>query len=351
MSSTEIFSQQDIDALLGGGAPAVTKKRTELRHVTTGDENVQIYDFRRPHRVSKDRLRALEAMYERMAKALEAWLIAKLRGPIEVTLQSVEQLSFGEFAMSLPSPCASFIFDISGSGGQQGVIDFGLDFTFHVVDRFFGGAGTHLDLARPLTPIEKRANRLVADRVASLLAETWRDNVHIDVGISGFESVPEILQTASREDPMLVTNLKLRCDQITSLIGICVPFVSLEKFFSGQGKRRVKHPGGGQSHEVRAARFVTEGLLLETSVPLSARLPQFELSMREIGALEVGSVIATGIRLDAEVEVLIAGESRLRAAPGRAPGGRSLALQVLHSLPRPETAPQPQPLDIEDDRA
>lgn len=82
-----------------------------------------MYDFRRPHRVSKERLRTLEAMYERLVKSLEGWLIGRVRGQVELSLQSVEQFSFGEFVLSLPTPCASYIFDVRDTGGQQGVID------------------------------------------------------------------------------------------------------------------------------------------------------------------------------------------------------------------------------------
>ena len=78
--------------------------------------DVQVYDWRRPHRVSKERLRTLEAMYERLVKGLEAWLVSRVRGQVEVRLQGVEQFSFGEFTLSLPMPCSAFIFDIAGTG-------------------------------------------------------------------------------------------------------------------------------------------------------------------------------------------------------------------------------------------
>lgn len=330
--STEIFSQSDIDALLDGRTDG-QQRRPAGRE---GADEVQIYDFRRPNRVSTDRLRALEAMHERMSKAMEAWLIAKLRSPVEVSLQSVEQFSFGEFVMSLPTPCASFIFDVSGAGGQQGVIDLGLDLSFHVVDRLFGGAGDPMRLERGLTPIEKKANRLVAERVAALLVDTWQDAAQLEASISGFESVPEILQAAGREDPVLVTNLKVQAGAVSSLISICLPFASVEKFFSSQGSRRVKHPGGaGAVHG--GDRAVTSGLLLETRIPLSARLPRFELSMKEVAALAEGSIIATGLRLDEPLEVWLGDEPRMRASAGRGAGSRNLALQILDALPRKAT--------------
>src|SRR5690606_25045641 len=91
--SSEILSQNDIDLLLGGGGLPGAAERGPA------EREVQLYDFRRPHRVSKDRLRTLEAMYERFAKSVEGWIMGRVRDQVEITLQSVEQLSFGDFAL------------------------------------------------------------------------------------------------------------------------------------------------------------------------------------------------------------------------------------------------------------
>lgn len=329
--SSELFSQSDIDALLGGNLAAAPAPKAAAQAKPKVD--AQLYDFRRPHRVSKDKLRALEAMYERMAKSLESWLIGRLRGQVEVNLQGVEQISFGEFVLSLANPCASYLVDIGGLAGQQGVIDIGLDFAYYVVDRLFGGQGDPVDLSRALSTIEKKAVWMVADRIRALLADTWRDNVPLDLMLSGFESVPEILQAGNREDPMLIANFEVRTGAVTGLVGVCMPFVALEKFFSSQGSRRIKNPAGA-GREGEVARQLTEGLIRETPVPVSARLPEFKLAMREIAALQVGSVISTGVPSTTEIDVWVGDERRLRALPGRS--GKMLALQVLHSLAGPD---------------
>lgn len=345
--SSEIFSQSDLSALLGGAARAAAAAAAPSagereERGTRPLPDVHLYDFRRPHRVSKDRLRALEAMYERLGKSLEGWLIGRVRSQVEVTLQSVEQFSFGEFTLSLPSPCAAFIFDVSDTGGQHGVIEIGLDFGFYVVERFFGGNSEPAQMERGLSNIEIRAVRLVADRIRVLLMETWHDHVPMELAFSGFESLPEILQSSNREDPVLVANFAAKVGTVTGRVRVCLPFSPLEKFFSGQGSRRVKNPGGSP-REIEAARRLTETLLMETPLPLSARLPEFRLSMGELSALEVGSVISTGVPCDAEVEVWVGGERRLRALPGRA--AKTLALRIVQSLPVPATEPEPVPAE------
>ena len=199
--ASETLSQHDIDRLLGGGASRGAPR-------AGAPMDVQVYDFRRPARVSKERLRTLEAMYERLVKNLEAWVISRVRGQIEVRLQSVEQFSFGEFTLSLPTPCSSFVFDV-GTTGQKGVIDIGPEFGFYVIDRVFGGTGQAAPLTRSLTPIERMAMRTVADRVVQLTEEIWQDHVPMELNVTGFESSPEILQVANREDPVLVANVEI----------------------------------------------------------------------------------------------------------------------------------------------
>ena len=319
--SSETLSQHDIDRLLGGGSRPSPAAAAGM--------DVQVYDFRRPHRVSKERLRTLEAMYERLVKGLEAWLISRVRGQIEVRLQSVEQFSFGEFTLSLPMPCSSFIFDITGTG-QKGVIDVGPEFSTYIIDRLFGGEGAGSALTRTLTPIERMAVRSVADKVSGLLQEIWQDHVALDINITGFESSPEILQVVNREDPVLVANVEFTTGNVSSLLLICLPFSVLDKFFTSSGQQRnALLTTSDQERETTRQR--SEHSLRATKVPLTARLPEFQLSMRDIAGITEGTIIPTGIPTDARVIVRAGTQERFIGHPGRVSG--NLAVRILDAVP------------------
>jgi flagellar motor switch protein FliM len=327
--TTETLSQHDIDRLLGGrGGARLTPNTAEAM-------GVQVYDWRRPHRVSKERLRTLEAMYERLAKGLEVSLSARVRGTLEVRLQSVEQFAFGEFALSLPLPCSSYLVDIAGTG-QQGIIDIGPEFSTYLVDKLFGGEGNGAALSRALTPIERMAVRSVADRVAQLLKEIWQDHVPMDLAVTGFESSPEMLQVMGRDDPVLVANIEFAAGNVSSLLLICLPIAVLEKFFSANAQQRVA-PVTTTDAERDAARQRSEAALRATKVPLTARLPDFQLSMRDIARLEVGSVIPTGIPKDARVIVRAGAQERFIGHPGRVSG--NLAIRILDAVPSASPSP------------
>ncbi|MDF1505256.1 FliM/FliN family flagellar motor switch protein [Roseisolibacter sp. H3M3-2] len=335
--SSDMLSQFDIDRLLGGAGAAVPAAAANAfgggASAAAADQEVTAYDFRRPHRVSKERLRTLEAMYERLCKSLEGWLVSRARGHVELRLQSVEQFSFGEFALSLPTPCATYVFDVKGSGGVQGVIDVGHEFAYFLIDRLFGGGGAPSIPGRALSPVERMAVRTVAERTASLLEEIWFDHVPLELSVTGFESSPEILQIANREDPVLVANIEAVAGQASSLLLICLPFSVLEKFFQSSGQRRIGGAAGSE-REQREARQRTELALRATPVAVSARLPQFQMSLRDLSNLAPGQVLSTGIPRDAELSVLIGGRERSRGAAGRV--GRRLAVRLLDQLSPPQ---------------
>lgn len=318
--SIETLSQNDIDRMLGGVTPPATV-------AVGGGADVQVYDFRRPHRVSKERLRTLEAMYERLAKSLEAWLISRVRRQVTLRMLSVEQFSFGEFTLSLPTPCASYGFDIRNAHGRKGVIDIGHEFAYFIVDRLFGGSSKQpIQLDRGLTPIERLAVRVVVERLTTLIEEVWHDHVSLDLELTTFESFPEMIQSANQDDPVLVANIEVAVEEQTSLIVICLPFSVLETFFSSADRRRVVDVVTTEQ-ERRLARETVEGSLRKTHVDVAAQLPAFRVPMRHLLGLPVGAVLATGLPTDTSLNLYINGTPRYRVAPGRI--GQQLAVRVL----------------------
>jgi len=302
--------------------------------------NVQVYDFQRPHRVSRERLRTLEAMYGRLVKSFEGWLIGRVRGVVDLRLNGVEQISFGEYVLSLPASCNSFLLDIKDRAGddavgEQAVIDIGRELAYFLVDRLFGGGSETTILDRALTPIERLAVRVVAERIMALVQEVWEDHVELELGLSGFESIPEILQAAPREAPVLVTSIQATFGSTSSLVSICLPLSVLEKFFAVSGsKTTAQSPRRG----LVGQRAIAEGALRATSIEVAARLPDFRLSMRDIAGLKVGSMLSTGIPVDSNVNLLVGSQARFKTSPGRV--GRKLAVRVLEALnagPLPST--------------
>jgi flagellar motor switch protein FliM len=233
--------------------------------------------------------------------------------------------------LSLPASCKSFMLDIKDRAGddavgEQAVIDIGRELAYFLVDRLFGGGSGTTILDRALTPIERLAVRVVAERIMGLVQEVWEDHVELELSLSGFESIPEIIQAAPRESPVLVASINATFGGTTSLVSICLPLSVLEKFFAMSSKTTAQPP----RRELVGQRMVAESALRATSIEVAARLPEFRLLMREIAGLKVGSMLSTGIPIDSNVNLLVGTQAHFKTAPGRV--GRKLAVRVLESL-------------------
>ena len=331
-SSSQALAQDDIDRILRPSSAPPERKRANQ-----GDVDVQIYDFRRPRRVSLERMRTLEVMYERLVKSLEGWMMARVRGQIELHLQSVDQITFGEYLLFLNSPCCSYLVGIKDAGGQQGVIDFGLELSYFLIDRLFGGSGDPTILDRALSPIERMALRVVAERVLVQVQEVWQDLLPLDMTLAGFESVPEILQACTREDSVLVVNIGAAFSGKTGTISMCLPLAVLEQFFASSPTGNHTIQSVGSEEELLANRDATEVQLRATRVPVTARMGEFRVSLSQLASLHVGMVLPTGIVTDAPIQIIIGSTPRFQGSGGRV--GRRLAVRVQDPIDAPKGAP------------
>lgn len=302
-------------------------------------ENIEIYDFRRPYRVSRDRMRTLEALYDRLVKMLEGWLVGRLRTQVEIAVEEVSQVSYGEFTNSLENPCAAFIFDVHGSGGQHGVINIEMGLAYHIVDRLFGGDGRTVDMRRPLTKVERMAIRPLAERVGGALTDIWQGLVTLDVDIREFQSMPDMLKTSARDESVLLATLTVSAairgrgdtptvvddPRATGRIQVVLPFAVLDQFLMNSNKRNVRDMPGTEE-ELARARLVAEGGLRVSRTVVAARLPEFSMTLEELAYLRVGDVVPTGISVETPLRVLVGEAERYLAVPGKV--GRRMAARI-----------------------
>jgi len=295
---------------------------------------LRVYDFRKPARLSKERKRSLEAIYGLLAKALEGWLRGRVRDPISLELRNVEEITYGEFLTALPTPCSSFIVDDVKASGQQGIIDFGKDLAFFLVDRLLGGTGQPAIFDRSLTPTERLLVRIAAERVTVQLKDVWKDYVDMDLTISGFESIPEMLLIANREDPVLVSTLEVSTGNMRSPITLCLPISSLERFFISTAARKTP-PAQGTPDQRLEERKHMEGTLRTARVPVQARFREINVRLGDLASLKEGSVLNTGLSPNAGLFILVSGQRRFLGTPGKL-GGKLAALIEAPVNPEPE---------------
>ena len=315
------LSQDQIDALVHGKQPDATGVPRGM--------DVLPYDFIRPPRISRERRATLEAIYTRFAQQLQSYLSSRLRMPLDVTVSSVEQAMFSEFLQALPTPCAAFVVDLAGATGAHGVIELGTPFSFFLVDRLFGGPGEVRELNRALTALEQTVIRGVTERALGMLRDAWEDHLELGTEIMGFESAPDALQIANREDNVLVTDLEIRANGMSGRVTVCLPLLVLETFL--QDKTAMKIPVGRHSRESASSRRQVESALQQVGLEVRATLPSLRMRTGDVAALAVGQVLRTRMPASVPIEVRVNGRLQYLGVLGQS--RRRLGVRITTTAP------------------
>src|SRR6185503_10401292 len=156
----EVLSQAEVESLLttmeAGGARTGAPKPTPPKGPSRLRDRVLPYDFKRPERVGKEQMRALQSLHEGFGRNFGAALSALLRSIIEVKLTSVDQLTYGEFVFSLENPTC---FNVLAAEPLEGnlILDVNPSILYPIIDRMLGGGkDANAATRRPLTEIELR---------------------------------------------------------------------------------------------------------------------------------------------------------------------------------------------------
>ena len=99
----EFLSQDEIDALLdiadedGDFAEVEESANKAIR-----ERSYAIYDFKKPNRISAEQMKAFNALHDKMLRSTISELSAMLRKIVDIKLYSIEQMTYGEFILSIP---------------------------------------------------------------------------------------------------------------------------------------------------------------------------------------------------------------------------------------------------------
>ncbi len=101
MSSADLLSQEEIDALLHGVDEGDIETETDAFRE---DESIRSYDFTSQERIVRGRMPTLEMVNERFARYFRISLFNFLRRSAEISISSIQVQKFSEYIQSLVCP-------------------------------------------------------------------------------------------------------------------------------------------------------------------------------------------------------------------------------------------------------
>ena len=194
-----------------------------------------IYDFKRPERVSKDQMRAIEGIHEAFARNFGASMSAFLRSIVEVKIGDTEQLTYNEFIHSLPNPTCFNLLNIRPWDGSI-CLEISPMIIFPLLDRLLGGATNETFIPqRALTTIEQRLVGRIIDRALKLLTDSWSSLGTTEMQLTQSESNPHLVQVVAPNEVVVVITFELKLTGKSGTMCLCIPFTTLEPVLDKTG--------------------------------------------------------------------------------------------------------------------
>ena len=324
---SDVLDQSEVDALLAaveGGQMQQEAPPTVFGRVGRHRVDVHVYDFKRPERVSKDQMRALEALHEGFGRNFGAALSGYLRTIVEVNVANIEQLTYSEFIHSLPNPTCFNLLKAEQLDGQL-CLEISPLIIYPIIDRLLGGSNADLFIPqRPLTQIEQRLVQRITDRATHHLSEAWSNLTPVTFSVHDFESNPQLVQIVPPNETVVVVGFELKMGNRSGTMSLCIPYNVIEPIMgmlAAQNWFSYQRKGGQDDHLRKLTKNVSNA-----AVELRAFLAQTTIRVSDLLALSVGDVITTDKDSTHDVLIQIEGKNKFLGQVGQYRGTRSIRI-------------------------
>lgn len=308
----DILSQEEIDALLDvvddEGDDALEFEEEEVFH----QKQITLYDFKRPNRVSKEQLRAFRGIHDKMARSLSSQISAIMRSIVEIQLHSVDQMTYGEFLMSLPNPTSFNVFSMKPLEGS-GVLEINPSIAFPMLDRLLGGKGEPFESNREFSDIELSLFETVLRVMMSTLKEAWGPVAEVYPSVESKESSPNVVQIVAQNEIVVMVVMEIIIGHSSGMMNICYPVIALEPVLPKLASRDLML---NETSSKKSRNQELQVLIGGAGVTVEANLGTAELSLRDVLNLSAGDIIRLNSSGDDIVSLSVDGKERFKGEIG-----------------------------------
>ncbi len=318
---SDVLSQEEIDKLL----QSLSTGEVNIEEIKEEERNVKPYDFKRPSKFSKEQLRTFEMIHENFARTASTYLSGRVRSFVNVSLASVDQITYEEFTRSLPNPSFITIFSAKGLLGSA-VMEMGLEIFYTILDLILGGPGVPISNRSP-TDVEASIMRKEVINILTHLAQAWEDIQAFVPTIENIESNPQFVQVAPPSEMVVLVTLYMSVAKTEGFLNICWPSSVIEPFAEKLSARlwfTTAGPKSTREDEERLKKNISRALM-----NVSAVLGETVSNLGEILMLNVGDVIRLPTHHNDPILVRVNGKDKFRGIPGTFRGNYAVKISEV----------------------
>ena len=312
------LEQGEIDALLSN-AEADQGAREVLA------KNIVPYDVRRSNQLTQGQISAVTTLHETLARRLSNSLAAYLRVAFEMTLVSVEQLSYSEFLSRLPELTYFASVHVMPTDARA-ALQLDISLVYPIIDVALGGSGSETIDLRDLTDIEEQILESILRLMLRDLQSTWAPVLELEFQ---FEQRQQNIQnTMESREKILCLSFKAHLAEHSGTLAMVFPAVVANALL----RRLSAHLSHSERIPSRDSRRRIREQLLDCCFVADLSLPNSPLTIRQLIELQPGSVLTLPRRASDPIQLKIAGRPMFLAYPVRYNAHRGAKIEGRASL-------------------
>lgn len=301
----KILNQEEIDSLLGYVADD-----DEYHSLKTGVQAILNSSM-----VSYERLPMLEIVFDRLVRMMATSLRNFTQDNVEVSLDSIESMRFGEYIDSLTLPTLLSVFKAE-EWDNYALMSLDSSFVYSTVDVLLGGrrgtAAMRLE-GRPYTTIELNIVKDVIQLILSDLSTAFDPITSVNFVYDRLETNPRFAAISRLSNAVIVARLRIDMEDRGGKIDLMIPYATLEpvrelllQMFMGE---RFGRDAIWENHLMEQ--------LWDTNVEIKAVLKEKKIKLGEIAKWQVGSFLDLDIHPTHDVSLICGDVPLIKGSMGR----------------------------------
>ncbi len=321
-ASQRVLNQDEIDSLLGLSDDGETDSaRSGIQAIVNSAL------------VSYERLPMLEVVFDRLVRMLTTSLRNFTSDNVEVSLDAITSIRFGDYLNSIPLPAILSVFKAE-EWDNYGLLTVDSPMIYSIVDVLLGGRRGTAQMrieGRPYTTIERTLVERMVQVILNDLCAAFDPLSPVTFRFERLETNPRFATIARAANAAILAKLRIDMEDRGGRLELCLPYATLEpvrelllQMFMGEKF------GRDSIWEVHLAQE-----LWKTGVEIEAVLDEVTLSLNDVLNLEVGSRVMLNATPESAIELRCGDIPLFSGAMGRKGANISVRVEDRAARRRP----------------
>ena len=318
-TANRVLNQDEIDSLLG------------FDDEDEGGERSGIHAIINSALVSYERLPMLDIIFDRLVRMMSTSLRNFTSDNIEVSLDNITSIRFGDYLNSIPLPAMLTVFR-AVEWDNYGLLTVDSNLIYSVVDVLLGGrrgtAAMRIE-GRPYTTIEQSLVERMIAVILSNMEAAFEPLSKVAFEFERLETNPRFVSIARPANAAILVKLRIDMEDRGGRLEMLLPYATLEPVRELLLQRFMGEKFGRDS--IWEGHLATE--LWNTDVPVEAVLDEQFLALDTVMNLEVGQTLTFNKTPRSDVELRCGNVALMTGKMGRV--GDKVAVRVTRNFKNP----------------